>query len=89
MGSADTRSIPSGPSSSATYSDLAAVPLKESTPTLRMSRSPSRLRSMSTTPSNGWWIDEAARSSCMSFSSPKSDVNPERSSFAFVDCANP
>ena len=73
--------------SNATYFvDIVCGPRIEGTPTFQTSRSSSRTRSTSITPSKGSWMLESVDGSCVSFSTKKSAVTSRLSSFAFVTC---
>ena len=65
-----------------------AVSFIERTPIFRTIASPSRRRSMSITPSNGWETLETVAGLCISFSRRKRAVNSCRASFALLLCAN-
>ena len=64
------------------------VPLRESTVTFRTSLLPSRVRTMSTTPSSAPWRDERVDASWV-FSRANKDVNPKRSRVVLIARANP
>ena len=60
----------------------------EGTPILRVIVSPSRRRSMSMTPSNGWVTPETVAGLCISFSRRNRAVTFVRASFALLAWAN-